>query len=491
MALGKRRPPRRPAQDRQARETKGRQIPSDHAVVESDASTNNDILEVLRLSHDGRGVARQSDGKTVFIDQALPGEQVRVKIHRQRSRYNEAHAVEWLSTSPDRVEPQCQHFHQCGGCRLQHMDIRAQRIFKQRVLGEHLEREGLSAERIGILSDAPYSYRRRARLGVKVDSHGDIHFGFRREGSDRLFDIVECPILVPALHALLAPIRTLLQSLEAPRNVGHIELIAADSDVSENVDDGTTGADDALAHDVIAHDAATRSNKADCAVLVIRQIRPHAQDEARWQAFADAWNIVLVFDRGDSSTQVKEMFYRVSLGESKTLPIGFRPGDFIQVNGEVNQHLINTVLDWSGNQADLNVLDLFAGVGNFTLPLAERGWHVHAIEGSDGMVRQLQVNAQRLKLDIRADAQDLSNAPFFEKVELVLLDPPRGGAHAVVQSLGSASPSRLIYVSCDPTTLARDAAVLTDKGYRLKHINMVDMFPQTAHMESISLFERN
>ncbi|MGJ8524570.1 23S rRNA (uracil(1939)-C(5))-methyltransferase RlmD [Halomonadaceae bacterium LMG 33818] len=485
MALGKRRPPRRPAQDRQARETKDRQIPSDHAAVESNISSNNDILEVLRLSHDGRGVARQSDGKTVFIDQALPGEKVRIKIHRQRSRYNEAHVAEWLSTSPDRVEPQCQHFHQCGGCRLQHMDIRAQRTFKQHVLGEHLEREGLSAERIGILSDAPYGYRRRARLGVKVDSQGDVHFGFRREGSDRLFDIVECPILVPALHALLAPIRTLLQSLEIPKNVGHIELIAADSYAPENVDNAPD------ADGVTVHDASVHGEKAGCAVLVIRQIRPHAQDEAQWQAFADAWHIMLVFDRGNSSTHVKEVFYRVSLGESKTLPIGFRPGDFIQVNGEVNQHLINTVLDWSGSQADLNVLDLFAGVGNFTLPLAERGWHVHAIEGSEGMVRQLQVNAQRLKLDIRADAQDLAKAPSFEKVELVLLDPPRGGAHAVVKSFGTASPSRLIYVSCDPTTLARDAAVLTDKGYRLKHINMVDMFPQTAHMESISLFERN
>lgn len=489
MALGKRRPPRRPAQDRLARESKNGQISHGVSTVEPADNPNADILEVLRLSHDGRGVARQSDGKTVFIDQALPGERVKVKTHRQRSRYNEAHVAEWLSTSPDRVEPQCQHFHHCGGCRLQHMSIRAQRAFKQHVLGEHLEREGLSAENIGLLSDASYGYRRRARLGVKVDGLGNVHFGFRREGSDRLFDITECPILVPVLHALLAPVRTLLQSLEAPKHVGHIELIAADSDSLESVD-RDSGAHDASAYDTSAGEAQSRGNKAGCAVLVIRQIRPHAQDEAQWQAFAETQNIVLVFDRGEPSAELKEVFYSVSLGDSKKLPIGFRPGDFIQVNREVNQHLINTVLEWSKNRDGLKVLDLFAGVGNFTLPLAERGLHVHAIEGSEGMVGQLQANAQRLKLDIKAEAQDLSKAPSFEKVDLMLLDPPRGGAHSVVQSLGAASPSRLIYVSCDPTTLARDAAVLTDKGYRLKHINMVDMFPQTAHMESISLFER-
>ncbi|WP_027349629.1 23S rRNA (uracil(1939)-C(5))-methyltransferase [Halotalea alkalilenta] len=448
MALGKRRPARSPGEGRRG---------AKHQVAEvagREASETLDALEVLRLSHDGRGVARDAEGKTVFIDRALPGERVEVRRHRQRRRFDEAHPVQVSRPSPVRVVPECVHFDVCGGCSLQHLDIGAQREHKAGVLVEHLHRVRLDVPAVELLAGEAYGYRRRARLGVKLDGEGRLRFGFRRRQSERLFDIEQCPVLLPGLEVLLAPLRECLERLEAPRQLGHIELIAGD----------------------------------DAVALKLRQLKPVAADESRWRTFAEAHDLALVFDRGEPSA-LPTLHYRLDVG-GRSLALGFQPGDFLQVNGAVNQQLVGAALDWLGLPVGARLLDLFAGVGNFGLPFAATGVRVAAIEGSAAMAERVSANARTLELEITARAMDLSQAPGVEDIDAVLLDPPRDGAQNVCKALASAGPERVLYVSCDPATLARDAALLVAGGYRLVRIALVDMFPQTPHLESLSLFER-
>ncbi|MGJ8513357.1 23S rRNA (uracil(1939)-C(5))-methyltransferase RlmD [Carnimonas bestiolae] len=452
MTLGTRRPARQATQRK-------RQAPK--AAPENSAAPD-DLVTIERLSHDGRGVARDASGKTIFVDGALAHEQVRIRRHRQRGRFDEAHVVEIERASRDRVTPECQHIEVCGGCTLQHLAIDAQRRFKQQVLSEHLAREGVNAPESDIIAAAPYGYRRRARLGVKVDSKGAVRFGFRRANSERLFDISECPVLEPELNALLEPLKRQLEQLAAPRLVGHVELL---------------------------HSATT--------TLRVHQLKAHADDQARWQRFAEDQQISLEFSARQGSATLSNnaasarlMHYPLQAGEQQ-LDIGFKPGDFIQVNGQVNQALVSRVLALLNESDCTRVLDLFAGVGNFSLPLAANGFQVRAIEGSDTMVQRLLDNASASGLAISAEAQDLNHAPSTADIDAVVLDPPRDGAQAVASALALEGPRWIAYVSCNPATLSRDARILQEGGYRLTQLSLVDMFPHTAHLESLSLFVRH
>ncbi|MFC3390425.1 RsmD family RNA methyltransferase [Aidingimonas halophila] len=453
--LGKRRPPRT---------SEKRSSPS--SVVTGQAQG----IEILRLAHDGRGVARSDNGKTLFVERALPGERVSVAVHRSRRRFDEAHLRDVHLASPERVTPACDHFARCGGCDLQHMAPSAQRNHKQAVLVEQLERQHLTLPRPpSMLADASLGYRRRARLGVKVDAQGQVHVGFREAGSHHLVDIVDCPILVPALSSLLPSLSACLASLDAPHLVGHVELLDSD----------------------------------DGACVVVRQLRPHPGDERRWQSLAASRGFHLAWRSGrDTPTLIwngdvsPELYYRLDSGQTD-VKVGFEPGDFLQVHAGVNQQLIDTILEWvMPDLAEGHVLDLFAGIGNVSLALAVHAAEVTAVEGQQAMVDRLMKNARANGLDnIDARQADLMDDSVVSALltassrDLVILDPPREGAEAVCRHLAQKGPARVLYVSCDPATLARDAAHLVHGGYRIVASAVADMFAQTSHLESVLLFE--
>ncbi|WP_251976447.1 TRAM domain-containing protein [Salinicola avicenniae] len=455
--LGKRRVPR----ERRANE---------RGVPRSSRPTTDEALLIERLAHDGRGVARSAEGKTVFVEAALPGERVEVAIHRQRRRFDEAHVRQLLQTAETRVTPPCRYAARCGGCDLQHLDVHEQRTHKRQVLIELLRRQSITPpEDIPILSGREGGYRRRARLGVKCDASGQVHLGFRARGSDQLVDIDDCHVLAPALAALLAPLRAQLEALEAPRQVGHLELL---------------------------------ETEAAMPVVVVRQLRANAADATRWREFARARGVAVALRVGRESPTLEWLDTPPALAThiqagSRSLSLAFEPGDFLQVNAEVNQQLIDTVRAWLAPTGDERLLDLFAGIGNFSLALA-LAVDVHsvtAVEGSNAMVERLADNARRNGLEVTALQVDLARvgaslATLLAEHDSVLLDPPREGAEALCRQLASGGAGRVLYVSCDPASLARDAVHLLEGGFSLTRLAVADMFPHTAHLESLALFER-
>jgi 23S rRNA (uracil1939-C5)-methyltransferase len=459
--LGKRRPARPASGHSGLVRTPGGKAP--HNAAE-DASP----LVIERLAHDGRGVAHAANGKTVFVDQALPGEQVDVAIHLTRKRFDEAHIKSLLTTSEQRVEPHCPHFGYCGGCDLQHLNVDGQRAHKREAVRDLFSRQGITLTDIGSIQGSDRGYRRRARLGVKVDSQGNTRLGFRAAHSHRLVDIERCPVLVDSLQQLLTPLRALLATLDAPRLVGHIELLAT----------------------------------ATTQVVLVRQLKEHSQDAERWQAFAQHQQVALGTWLGRETPTLHWHSAAPVLEESLTLDgqppltLSFAPGDFLQVNAEVNQQMIAQVIQWLAPKSGQKLLDLFAGIGNFSLPIAAAGAEVHAVEGNPAMVARIAINAKRNQLMVSGQQADLSNAASVNALlsahrdsDALVLDPPRSGAEAVCQSLARHPLPKVVYISCDPATLARDAAHLVHAGYRIKQVAVADMFLHTAHMETLVLFE--
>ncbi|APE29695.1 23S rRNA (uracil(1939)-C(5))-methyltransferase [Halomonas aestuarii] len=464
--LGKRRPKRAPSG---VSGLQGRQADTRHAPA---PPPEQDVLEIHGLAHDGRGVARAAQGKTVFVEGALPGERVRVAVHRTRKRFDEAHVREVLTPSPERVEPPCPHFGRCGGCDLQHLALPAQRRHKSAVLEELLGRQGITlASPPELLAGAGEGYRRRARLGVKVDADGQVHLGFRARHTHRLVDIEACTVLVPALAAQLVPLHLQLAELEAPRQVGHLELLECDQGV----------------------------------VLVVRQLRDHTGDTRRWQAFAERQGVHLARWLGRDAPDLEWLTPMPSLtcrvpGPAGEIALGVAPGDFLQANAEVNCLMVGAALSWLAPYVDdARLLDLFAGVGNFSLPLAEAGARVTAAEGSPAMVERLAENARATSPGrgpgVEARQADLAAPAAVHELlastrpEVVVLDPPREGAESVSRALQEHPVPRVLYISCDPATLARDAAHLVHGGYRIVRAAVADMFVHTSHLESMLLFE--
>jgi 23S rRNA (uracil1939-C5)-methyltransferase len=411
-------------------------------------------------------VAHHPDGKALFVEGGLTGERLEVAIHRAHKRYDEGHVRELLEASPERVAPPCGHFAHCGGCDLQHLDVDAQRRHKLRVLVELLARQGIESPSPDLLAGSPVDYRRRARLGVRVDAENKVHLGFRARHSHRLVDITDCTVLVRPLNALLLPLHELLASLEAPRQVGHLELLGSDQG----------------------------------AVLVVRQLRDHSADSRRWQTFAESHGLHLAQWRGRESPWLDWLTSEPALscavpGPQGELILGFGPGDFLQANAEVNHRMIETALAWLGEARDRRLLDLYAGVGNFSLPLAAAGADVTAVEGALAMVERLADNARRNGLGLVAKQADLASDGVVASLlddsrpDWVLLDPPRDGAERACLALALQPVARVLYVSCDPATLARDAAHLVHGGYRLTRVVVADMFTHTSHLESMLLFE--
>ncbi|OLO05621.1 MULTISPECIES: 23S rRNA (uracil(1939)-C(5))-methyltransferase RlmD [Salinicola] len=436
--------------------------------VKPAAKSDDGSLIVERLAHDGRGVARDVEGKTVFVDAALPGERVEVAIHRQRKRYDEAHIRRRLSDAESRVEPPCAHATRCGGCDLQHLHVDGQREHKRQVLVDLLKRQSIEApDDVPMLVGDSAGYRRRARLGVKCDAKGHVHLGFRARGSEQLVDIDSCHVLAPPLASLLPRLRAQLESLEAPRHVGHLELLLTDADV---------------------------------VTVVVRQLRDVPEDAQRWRAFAGRERLACALRRGRESTDLVWLSDQPRLvtavdGGRRQLSLGLAPGDFLQVNAEINQRLIDTLRAWLAPHGSERLLDLFAGIGNFSLALADDVASVTAVEGSNEMVERLRDNADHNGLSVSALQADLNDPGIaieglIDSHDTVLLDPPREGADALCRRLAQSEVAQVAYVSCDPASLARDAAHLLAGGFVLSHLAMADMFPHTAHLESLALFQR-
>ncbi|HEY8011974.1 MAG TPA: 23S rRNA (uracil(1939)-C(5))-methyltransferase RlmD [Rudaea sp.] len=426
--------------------------------------------DITDLTHDGRGVAHIA-GKAVFVAGALAGERVKLRYTGKHRHYDEAAVEEILLASPDRVVPRCAHFGVCGGCALQHLDPAAQIAAKQRALLENLERIGKVQPQALLepVTGTPWGYRRKARLSVKfVDKKGRMLVGFRESNGRYVADIRRCEVLHPAVGERIEALAALLESLQAKREIAQIEVAAGD----------------------------------DLVALVFRHLQPLSeQDRSALVEFGKTHQLGIFLQPGgiDSVAPLWPEQAQLSFRLPKyDVELDFRPLDFIQVNGGMNRRMIDHALGLLDPQPTDRVLDLFCGLGNFTLPLARRAAQVTGVEGEAGLVRRAQENAQRNKVEnatfYSADlAADQRGAPWAKAdYELLLLDPPRSGADAVLEYLPKRSTRRVVYVSCHPASLARDAGILVERhGFILRSAGVMDMFPHTAHVESIALFERD
>jgi len=424
--------------------------------------------EIESLDHEGRGVAHVG-GKAVFVDGALPGESVRFRRTRRQRRYDEAAAVEVLRAAPERVIPRCRHFGVCGGCVLQHLDHAAQLTAKSRIVVEALERiGGVAPERwLPPLAGPAWSYRRRARLGCKfVDKKGKVLVGFRERGSPLLADLEICEVLAAPVGALVAALAALVGSLEIRRRVAQIEVAVGDNG----------------------------------SALVLRVLEaPPEDDLARLREFESQHGIALYLQRGGLDTVAALTPPATALRyELDGLPAGieFAPTDFIQVNGELNQLMVARAIELLDPQPADRALDLFCGLGNFSLPLARRTAAVTGVEGDAALVARARANAARNGIANAAfHAADLAAATqqgewAHARHDLVLLDPPRAGAREILPVAVASGPRRVVYVSCHAGSFARDAGILAGQlGYRLTAAGVMDMFPHTSHVETIALFE--
>lgn len=424
------------------------------------------------LDHEARGITRQ-EGKTIFVDSALPGEAVEYASFRRKPNYELAHLVSVLAPSPVRVEPRCPHFGICGGCAMQHMEPSAQVAAKQRVLEDGLWHIGrIRPERIlPPIFGEPWGYRHRARLAVrKVERKGGVLIGFHEKRSSYIADMTTCAILPPHVSDMLMPLRELIGALSVVERMPQLELAVGEH----------------------------------CTALVLRILQPlTAADEKKLRAFADRHQVVFYLQPKGPDTAYR--FYpedapRLSYALPEfALELDFRPTDFTQVNHAVNRILVRRALSLLDPQPGERIADMFCGLGNFTLPIARSGASVVGIEGSPALVKRGRESAVANGLSERVE---FGVANLFESTEAsleklgrfdkMLIDPPREGALELVKALGTNAPERIVYVSCNPSTLARDAAIMVSvKGYRFAAAGVVNMFPHTAHVESIAVFERD
>jgi len=422
------------------------------------------------LSHDGRGIARDN-GKTQFVDGAMPGETVMARVVGSRSRFDELRTLDVLESSPQRITPPCEFADLCGGCSLQHMSGDAQIEFKEQTLREHFAHfGGIEPETwVPPMRSRSLGYRRKARLGVKyVPARESVLVGFREKRSSFLTDIDRCVVLDPRIGEKIMPLRELLHGLEAFRRIPQVEVACGE----------------------------------DAAAMVFRNMDELSDsDRAALTSFGQAHNLhIYLQPKGPDTVHriwpeggPERLSYQL---EEFDLELEFHPMDFTQVNAEMNRGMVQRAMEWLDVQPGERVLDLFCGLGNFTLPLALKAGQVVGVEADESMVVRGRENSKRNRLsnvDFHgADLQsDFTRQPWAgEGFDKILIDPPRSGALEVCEHLTAFGARRVVYVSCNPATLARDAGVMVRNGYRLVRAGVMDMFPHTTHVESMALFER-
>ena len=431
---------------------------------------------ITDLSHDGRGVARVN-GKAVFVSGALLDEHVVLKLRKRHRHYDEAEVVELLTRSPHRVEPRCRHFGECSGCSLQHLDAASQIATKQRVLTENFERIGKVTPQhwLPALTDASWGYRRKGRLSVRnVLKKGRVLVGFREEENPRFVaDIQHCEVMHPALGPKVGLLADLINSMDGASDIAQIEFAAGD----------------------------------DIMALVFRHLQPLVEgDLSALKAFGQQHDLAIYLQPGGNTSvhplwpENPRLAFRIPSDDAavEDVELEFQPLDFVQVNAGMNVRMMARTMALLDPQPTDRVLDLFCGLGNFTLPIARRVAEVVGIEGEHGLVERAAENAMRNGLtnasfQVANLFEDQRNAEWAKQPwDKVVLDPPRAGADKVLEYLPHKKTRRIVYVSCHPASLARDAGILVQQhGFTLASAGVMDMFPHTAHVESIALFERD
>ena len=423
---------------------------------------------ISSLDHHGRGVALLSN-KPLFVKGVLLDEVVNVAISESKKRFSKGDVTAITQKSADRIEPQCPHYQECGGCHLQHCNAETQRITKSVGLTSLFKRfaKQYINELEPSLFAAPWKYRRTARFGVQFNRKSKkVEMGFRRSGTNALVDQQHCPVLLPELEILIPSVKTLLNKLASKQQLGHVELISSDQG----------------------------------ATVLLRHLKTLSkEDRALIKAFSDKHQVNFFSQKskyeiaslaGDSQLSYQLDFPDMAL---KTT-FNFEVTDFLQVNAAINQKMVLQAMQWLDLKEDDIVLDLFCGLGNFTLPIANQVQKIIGIEGIQSMVDRAANNAQLNHIDnaffYQADLSDDNSQSEWQKERFnkVLLDPARQGAFECMRFITKLKPSHIVYVACDPVTLARDSLALLEKGYRVEKLGLIDMFPQTEHMESMALF---
>ena len=427
------------------------------------------------LSHEGRGVAH-IDGKAIFISGALPGEKVTF-IYTSKSRNHDEGKIESvIEASPDRVEPKCQHYDICGGCSLQHLSSEAQIKYKQQSMLEGLKHLGkVEPEEVfdPIIGDS-WGYRRKARLGAKfVIKKDKVLVGFRERHGGFLADIESCEVLHESVGKKLKEFQTLMFDMESRDSTPQIEVAVGEENTA----------------------------------LIIRHLKPLSEtDQNAWIGFAKQHGFQLYLQPKGPTTvhciwpepsELETLYYQHEVFDTK---VEFGPQDFFQVNNSINVQMVPRAVELLKLTGKERVLDLFCGLGNFTLPIAKHAAHVTGVEGDLVMVKRAREtalangieNTDYFASNLMGTPEELKREPWLkQKYDCILLDPPRSGAKEIIEHFGKLKAKRIVYVSCHPATLARDAGELVHThGYKLVGAGVMDMFPQTAHVESIAIFEK-
>ena len=419
--------------------------------------TTREIITVTVNDLDpfGQGVARHN-GKALFVTGLLPDERGEVTLTEDKRQFARGTVKRRLNDSPERETPPCPHFGVCGGCQQQHASVALQQRSKSSALARLMKREVDD-----IIAAEPWGYRRRARLSLNYQPKTQkLEIGFRKASANDIVNVVRCPVLTPRLEALIPSLRECLQSLAAVRHLGHVELVLADNGP----------------------------------LMVLRHTAPlSAADREKLERFSHSQGVALFL--APESAILEQVSGALPWYTSDGLRLTFSPRDFIQVNDKVNQQMVERALAWLDVQPDDRVLDLFCGMGNFTLPLAKRAASVVGVEGVAALVEKAEENArqnglQNVTFFHENLEEDVTKQPWAQHgFNKVLLDPARAGAAGVMQHVLKLSPKKVVYVSCNPATLARDSEALLNAGYTMSHLAMLDMFPHTGHLESMVLFE--
>jgi 23S rRNA (uracil1939-C5)-methyltransferase len=410
------------------------------------------------LTHEAKGVARLQ-GKVTFIEGALPGETVEAQVTKAGRRFDEAVLVNIIDPSAYRVDPSCQHFNVCGGCSFQHLADEQQLSAKANWLQGQL-RNVITTQELELLSDKSTSYRRRARIAVNLKK-SRIALGFRGKASSDIVSIDQCVVLTSNLQNTFLSLKQALSENDLASELGHVELLEDTKGVS---------------------------------VLFRLTSSISAELESTWEKWAEKAQVTLYWQAPKSSKAevAPEKMRYYDLGD---LRLKYHPQDFIQVNAAMNQKMVTQAMDWlSPNKHDV-ILDLFCGVGNFSLPLAQHAQTVIGVEVQETMVEAARENARLNGFDnlsfVAADlTKPVKNELFKQNITKVLLDPPRAGAFEFLDSIIKIGPMQILYVSCNASTLARDAEYLVAKGYRVLRVGLMDMFPQTSHVETMMLLQK-
>lgn len=426
--------------------------------------TKHKEIVISRLDHLGAGIGH-INRKPVFVDGLLPGEKALVQLTEDKKQYARAKVIKRLTDSQARIKPHCPIYDQCGGCNLQHLSHSGQVEAKQQALSELMSKFAATETQQDFTQAEPIvaselHYRRCSRFSIKPGG-GKLQFGFRKKQSKEIVDVEQCPVLAQSLNELLPPLRSLLIQLKGQKHLGHVELVEADNG----------------------------------RVVLIRHLQPfNDKDMTLLRQFAEQYDVILYL--APTSDSIDRISGQAPYYELDGQKLYFSPKDFIQVNREVNKQMVQQALDWLEIEPQDRVLDLFCGLGNFSLPLAKRANTLVGVEGVDEMVHRATDNAMINKRNNAAFyqanlEQDVTAMVWAqEHFNKILLDPARAGAAGVMQHVVNLNPERVVYVSCNPATLARDSQVLLKQGYQLERLGMLDMFPHTGHLESMALFTK-